>query len=175
MFLNESRELDRLRKSSNEKINKAKEILKDNEKNINSHIDKIQSNYRSRSESSMFDGILFDEFTMLDEGKQAEEYKARKAKEHDEEFRNSQKRTDSRKDAGKKNPNGYAGDKHVYDDLIRNDMSSAKAHKMMKQTNRNRLDDYVTAKDATNRHLRRHPKTESALMLIAGYDSEFAY
>ena len=37
----------------------------------------------------------------------------------------------------------------------------------------------MRAIDAANRHLRRHgkksAKTESALMLIAGYDSEFAY
>ena len=30
---------------------------------------------------SMFDNIILDEFTMLDEGKQADEYKRRKHKE----------------------------------------------------------------------------------------------
>lgn len=95
----ESRELDRLRKSSNEKINKAKEILKDNEKNINSHIDKIQNNYRSRGESTMFDDIVFDEFTMLDEGYKAKQYKENKEREKRREEANEEIRLGRRSDA----------------------------------------------------------------------------
>ena len=41
---------------------------------------------------SIFDNIILDEFTMLDEGKQAEEYKARKKREkRDNDSRDFQK------------------------------------------------------------------------------------
>ena len=47
--------------------------------------------------------------------------------------------------------------------------------KAVKGVNKRGRSDWGAAYDAAKRHQRRHPKTESALMLIAGYESEFAY
>ena len=194
----ESRELDRLKKSSNEKLNKAKEILKDNEKNINSNIEKIEKDYKSyryRAESSMFDDIIFDGFTMLDEGKQADEYRARKAKEAKDDERKSLIRNVNYSNTKDKEANIKSKrDMEDYD----KDMGYTKAARTSDQgraaakfatriyrgkeeidtNNKNHRDLMIKsayAMDAYDRHLRRHPKTESALMLIAGYEPEYAY
>lgn len=180
---------------------------------------------------SMFDNIILDEFTMLDEGKQADEYRAKKraekqASKDSEEayYKNRWKESDPVKAGSKeekkisKNYNSTGGQHHVEHRDDDNIHSIAPGSKMNKnnpnygikhpiktskgiKSDNERFDDVRDimfdqdsndknyyhskrsmskynshrAEDAANRHLRRHPKTESALMLIAGYESEFAY
>lgn len=123
----------------------------------------------------MFDSIILDEFTMLDEGKQAEEYKARKDKEKEE----NNKRTDIQKaDRYKKKDFGDRLAKHAtgkLDNDITMDRIDSENWRRKGKEKSNLTKNWKTAADASDRHLRRHPKTESALMLIAGYESEFAY
>lgn len=180
---------------------------------------------------SMFDNLVLDEFTMLDEGKQADEYRAKKraerqASKDSEEayYKNRWKESDPVKSGSKedkktsKNYSSTGGQHHVEHRGDDNIHSTAPGSKMNKnnpnygikhpikttkgiKSDNERYDNvrdlmndqdpndknYYHAKrpmtkynshraqDAANRHYRRHPKTESALMLIAGYDSEFAY
>lgn len=175
---------------------------------------------------SMFDNLVLDEFTMLDEGKQAEEYKARKDKEeHDDAMKNHKYRhtwdghydvgmgyktkgetkshddymkqrfrgrdtsTDQEKENGKRLHDSYKKADQAVSDREAN-YSRAKVKNDKYAGHRFRSDnsysynderdkDVARAADAINRHERRHgkksAKTESALMLIAGYEPEFAY
>ena len=153
---------------------------------------------------SMFDNIMLDEFTMLDEGKQAEEYKARKAKEtaraqaeDDKRFRDRayRKATASAIDVkGDKKKEEDFEDK-VEKNGFRAAASSRTVRKAFntvdkydneppknKQEKREAIEAGKTlgrAVDGIARHDRRKAKrsakTESALMLIAGYESEYTY
>ena len=105
---------------------------------------------------SMFDNIVFDEFTLL-EGEQAEAYKEKKDNEKRKEKHEEIERIKRRSEAGRK---GSKNSNINYDDNIRNDKSSLIANQMMKNTKRRYYDDYVNAKDAANRHMRRHAKHE---------------
>ena len=136
---------------------------------------------------SMFDNVMLDEFTMLDEGKQAEEYKKKKEieknREHVKDFNRAWNYTTSR-----------MNDKEKMDDLDRKSSKALRTSdqgraldKIKNNYQKNKENPIDTTKgqkivskgayavDAFDRHQRRHPKTESALMLIAGYESEFAY
>ena len=175
---------------------------------------------------SMFDNIVLDEFTMLDEGKQADEYRARKDKEAEDDIdKNSKYRnswdghydvgmgyktkgetkshndymkqrfagldtsTDQEKENSKRMHDSYKkADRAVSDREADYKNSKVKNNKYAGHLfrsdnsysyNYERDKDVARAADAINRHERRHgkksAKTESALMLIAGYESEFAY
>ena len=144
---------------------------------------------------SMFDSIILDEFTMLDEGKQADEYKARKAKEAEDDEKKSLTRNvnySNKKDKeanikSKKDMEKYDKDKG-YTKAVRTSDQGRAAAKFATRVYRGKeeIDPYnknhrdlisksAYAMDAYDRHQRRHPKTESALMLIAGYESEYTY
>ena len=164
----------------------------------------------------MFDNIMLDEFTMLDEGEQAEKYLSNKREKKYEEMDKDRRYTST-------SPYSYSGDKrgygtdptrHVnknpvhdkgksladlrtrYNDVMpsKKSKSEEKYEKALKTAtdqgkkaeemadkavkasiNKRDRSDWGAAYDAAKRHQRRHPKTESALMLIASYDSEFAY
>ena len=163
---------------------------------------------------SMFDNIVLDEFTMLDEGKQADEYRARKDKEKEDAKNFGKERftknhgtlphfhTDSdgkqeeRYNTGnkmtKENPNnswkhpikkaaGKKADIEYQKDVEAKSMKKGEDGIVRSQgwrTDGERNTSRYTGdyqRDAIARHMRRHPKTESALMLIAGYESEYAY
>ena len=157
---------------------------------------------------SMFDNLVLDEFTMLDEGKQADEYRERKAKEAedaasdgDRRYRKNSggKQTSSSRTTFNTSGNTYdaPGDKWTKDNPergIKHPIKTSKgrsqdakrqdkANRMIDNLNKHHMyrdgeegeKDMMRATDAANRHLRRHPKTESALMLIAGYESEYTY
>lgn len=187
----------------------------------------------------IFDNIVLDEFTMLDEGKQAEEYKERKEIEKEDRAWDDYRKSQNRKD--KKDPYGshdaYRAEKHAYgkadeeykkkygrdymSDQLSNDVKlrdkkkrnndygdmvvdqkrNQKSSTYKSYMNDDKIKDFVekdkkenpdkrgdpsnttrrnNAIDAYDRHMRKQAKkksakTESALMLIAGYDSEFAY
>lgn len=139
---------------------------------------------------SMFDNLVLDEFTMLDEGKQADEYRAKKdplSKENMDKRRAEHSRSKERyikqNIAGSYDPEG----RKKYEIEKQNRRDSYMKAKRDKTSSKEELDKKKNnmyspshtyperAVDAINRHARRHPKTESALMLIAGYNSEFAY
>ena len=172
---------------------------------------------------SIFDNIVLDEFTMLDEGKQAEEYKARKAKEKRDskidtryvfgrrsqnfpsDYKNEYKyKADEENKRKSRNEEEYQSKKKAAEAIDREVENRSKARDKALEEREKELhsyhrDDWETASkrhrkrendisnyhnildkknaaaDAYRRHARRHPKAESALMLIAGYDSEFAY
>lgn len=138
---------------------------------------------------SMFDNVILDEFTMLDEGKQADEYKKKKEieknREHVKDFNRAWNYARSKTD-----------DREKVDDLDRkstkalrtSDQGKAAVKQIKHLAKTSGFDNMAFSKkgqkamskatyavDAYDRHQRRHPKTESALMLIAGYESEFAY
>ena len=114
---------------------------------------------------SIFDNIILDEFTIL-EGEQAEAYKKHKAEMKNKDFKSNNERLNNRKNAGRKYSN-----KFNYDDNIRDAESSLKAHKMMKKSNRDNLNDYIIAKDAANRNKRRHPNHECTFSTNYLYES----
>lgn len=90
-------------------------------------------------------------FQSIIEGNQAEAYKKKKADEKSKEFyANRDRIMDHRADADN-NPKSR-------DDILRNAKATYMAHSMMKKTGRDNFDDFVNAKDATSRHLRRHPE-----------------
>ena len=187
----------------------------------------------------IFDNIVLDEFTMLDEGKQADEYRERKKREkRDNDSRDFQKasyRRDMKKPSG--DYDYYRHDKHrnaiadkdykekyghaYMDDALSGDTKKMKkasdnmekisrdayyksyesghGHKshvndekiknIIDKDEKNDKSDWgdmsgpirrMNAVDAYDRHMRKQDKrksakTESALILIAGYESEFAY
>ena len=163
---------------------------------------------------SMFDNIVLDEFTMLDEGEQAEKYLSNKREKKYEEMDKDRKYT-SASGYSSVNKRGYGTNptRHVnnnpaydrgksladlrtrYNDVMPSKKSKSeekyekalktatdqatKAEKMADKAvtgvNKRDRSDWGAAYDAAKRHQRRHPKTESALALIDGYESEFAY
>ena len=157
---------------------------------------------------SMFSDMLFEEYEMLDEGKQADEYRARKAKEKEDAASDGDRRY--RKNSGSKqtsssrtrfNTSGNTydapGDKWTKDNPergikhpiktgkgINQDIKRQnKANQMVDDLNKRHVysggeeteKDIMRATDAANRHLRRHPKTESAIMLIEAYECDYIY
>ena len=153
---------------------------------------------------SMFDNLVLDEFTMLDEGKQADEYRARKAKEasraqaaDDKQFKDRMYRKAM---ASSYDAKGDKKKEEDYEDnvqrggarMMASSRTARKAYNTMDKydniepTNKKEKREAIEAGkhmgrglDALSRHDRRKAKksakTESALMLIAGYESEFTY
>lgn len=135
---------------------------------------------------SMFDNIILDEFTMLDEGKQADEYRKRKAKEANSNYKKTMDRV-SRYSGARISQHGeddtdkhmqYAAEKAMKSSpKFKKEFMDATKDEGSTRKSREGLSKAIYAADAMDRHGRRHKssKTESALMLIAGYESEFAY
>ena len=126
---------------------------------------------------SMFDNIILDEFTMLDEGKQADEYKRRKHKENNSEFVKNIHR--AYRYSSSRMPHQHEEDntdKHT-ELVAKKSISPELNYKRSTRKSKENLLKDIYAADAKDRHNRRHSdaKIESALMLIGGYESEFAY
>lgn len=168
---------------------------------------------------SMFDSIILDEFTMLDEGWKAKQYSNRKeaekeAKKADDEAQYQKRfgdRTTSTTLRGKdlsdtdwdmatsgsvdhsrvKKAKMSTQDKINHDKKYTKEFEKAHIaaareenkrsldHKWgnTDKANMRKMSDLAYAADSIARHNRRHPnaKVESALMLIAGYESDYAY
>lgn len=136
---------------------------------------------------SMFSDMLFEEYEMLDEGKQADEYRARKAKEQGANRKKAMNRVTRYSSAriadhGEENTNKhmeYAARKasnsspkfkKEFEDAARDEGSTEKSRKTLTKA--------IYASDAMDRHGRRHknsPKTESAIMLIEAYECDYIY
>lgn len=98
-------------------------------------------------------------FQSIVEGDQAEAYKKNKRVQKSKEFTANRDRMTRRHDAD--------SDPKSADDALRKSKSEYMARSMMKKTGRNNYNDYVNAKDATSRHLRRHPElNESTIEFI---------
>ena len=101
----------------------------------------------------------FGIFQSIIEGDQAETYKKNKIEQKNKEFYANRDRMDRRRDAD--------SDPKSTDDALRKSKSEYLSRSMMKKTGRNNYDDYVNAKDATSRHLRRHPElNESTIEFV---------
>ena len=117
---------------------------------------------------SMFDNVVFDEFTIL-EGQQAEEYKKRKAKEERAQTKKSMDRaaryTLSRIANSSQNEYGDNADK-IAERIMKSSSRSAKEIEDMDDDCDNKKKviktgtKMMSAMDAIDRHERRHPKKE---------------
>lgn len=89
-------------------------------------------------------------FQSIIEGDQAEAYKKRKQDEMEKSRAAKSEREDRRANA----------DSHSssLDDALRKSKSDYMTRSHMKKTGRDNFGDYVSGKDATNRHIRRHPE-----------------
>lgn len=95
-------------------------------------------------------------FQSIVEGDQAEAYKKRKKDEKDTAFKANRERENRRAKADSSN-SGSA------DDALRKSKAEYQTRSHMKKTGRDSYGDYVSGKDAANRHIRRHPElNESA-------------
>ena len=98
-------------------------------------------------------------FQSIVEGEQADAYKKHKTDQKNKEFYANRDRMDRRKDADSSSKSA--------DDALRKSKAEYLSRSMMKKTGRDNFDDYVNAKDATSRHLRRHPElNESAIEFV---------
>ena len=114
---------------------------------------------------SIFDNIIFDEFTLL-EGEQAEEYKRRKANEKAAKEKAEKDRRDHRYEGidndihsrfvgNTRNKNDRKENPEKYMDQMVDDERRANAAGYF--SNRNKGGDFNTKFDAASRDMRRHP------------------
>ena len=140
---------------------------------------------------SMFDNIVFDEFTLL-EGEQADAYKRRKYNEKKEADRREKHYDRRRGITGGltgdkntlKNPNMKSswtneGKKADAKDKARRDEAREKSFDHALKNNTYDTSKIAHAMDATNRHLRKEEKKNKkqkvAESMIAAYESDYAY
>ena len=141
---------------------------------------------------SIFDNIVFDEYSLL-EGQQAEEYKKKKEDEKIEGMKKDIKRMNSYKSSRNSdgsmpehlNDHNYASIHQVDKNNAykRRDNAGKAAVKLGKGERVSKLPegewhgmrDSVRAVDAIDRHQRRHAKHESVIAMIEAYECEYSY
>lgn len=173
-FTENLRELERMRQRSQANIDKATGALDKQNKAIDKFATDSKKNSeeykammkKKMAESGMFGAVELESCFVL-EGEQADAYKANKAAEKEKAARASRMRDDVRQYAGSKN-----GESKSDEDRQRERVAKKSAKIMMKNTGREMYRDYVAAKDAANRHMRRHPekKVSEALDMLASID-----
>lgn len=151
---------------------------------------------------SMFSDMLFEEYEMLDEGKQADEYRACKAKEAQKATRDEEKHAKDRgsrrsamelakgnseedledrymRHAGRAMASSKTARKHISNIMDAEQNDPKNRPDWMKSAARKSAVSMTHAMDAIDRHDRRKakrsPKAESAIMLIEAYECDYIY
>lgn len=174
-FTENLRELERMKQRSQAHIDKATEALDKQNKALDKFATDSKKNSeeykvmmkKKMQESGMFAAVELETCFVL-EGEQADAYKAKKQAQRERDFKKKNAIVANRAGSGSKEGRGI----QTSSDMVRNDTATASAHKMMHKTGRDRYDDFVYAKDAANRHMRRHPekKVSEALDMLASID-----